>query len=484
MSAIVFPKSEGLVIVNAIVALAAFVGAKLHLFSNNITPTPSNVLADFTECVYSGYAAQTVTWSPAFYDINGVPVSSGGEVLFAQSGATGDFCYGAFLTDSAGTHLLWAGNLDSPPFTFVNTGDTLPLVIKMGGAGRDTRSGTGALTWLPRPTKAVRKPLVFSVCTHNMLLGVFFMSIATSLLRATFFFQDTNKHGWSEGLHNVATTDHECMKQAIFLYPKRIKLNGDTASLTYIRTSDDLVKRDSNVTHISAFDGTPGYFAETPSEIANTALVIRIETALDTVRRTLYMSGIPDEIVTQAGKFAPTPAWQSSFNDWVQQLILGGWALKGATRCFDPGAHNWHGGAYPSGQVTVTALAPHGLAVNGIAVMATTGIAALNGPQKVVSVPSRVDVYNQRVNRDSDLPGWGHRELARLQLVPSRTRKSFALRTGTAAAPRLLVAPTGQNASIACQPVRGWVDLLRSCYQITMNFFNDQVTAVPEPGIL
>jgi hypothetical protein len=132
MAAIVFPKSEGLTVVNAIVTLAAFVGAKLHLFSNNMTPTANNVLADFTECVYSGYAPATIVWSGAFYDINGIAVSSGGESLFAQVGATGDFCYGAFLTDSAGTHLLWAGNLDSPPFTFVSTGDTLPLVIKMG----------------------------------------------------------------------------------------------------------------------------------------------------------------------------------------------------------------------------------------------------------------------------------------------------------------------------------------------------------------
>jgi hypothetical protein len=132
MSALVMPKSRVLTDLNAKTALAAYATAKLNLYSNNLTPTPLNVLADFTPCVFSGYAPAVLTWSPAFYDGDGNAVSSGGETLFTQTGATPDFCYGAFLTDNAGAVLLWSARLDVAPFNFVVSGDTLPLVVLMG----------------------------------------------------------------------------------------------------------------------------------------------------------------------------------------------------------------------------------------------------------------------------------------------------------------------------------------------------------------
>jgi hypothetical protein len=128
----VYPKARPLADLNALVALAIYVGAKLHLYSNDLTPTPANVLADFTEVVASGVVAQTITWSPAFYDVNTLAVSSGGEKLYTQTGGTGDVCYGVFLTDTAGAVLLWSARLDAPPFNFALAGDTLPLTIKMG----------------------------------------------------------------------------------------------------------------------------------------------------------------------------------------------------------------------------------------------------------------------------------------------------------------------------------------------------------------
>lgn len=128
---LVFPLAGALDAVDLLTGSTDFTGAKLGLYSNDLSPTPGNVLADFTPCIYSGYAAKTVTWSPAFYDGNGVAVSSSGELLFAQSGATNDQCYGAFLTDSAGTKLLASGRLDDTPFSFNGNGVTLPLLLKL-----------------------------------------------------------------------------------------------------------------------------------------------------------------------------------------------------------------------------------------------------------------------------------------------------------------------------------------------------------------
>jgi hypothetical protein len=133
MSALYQPPAQQLTIVNAIVALTAYVGAKLHLFNNNIPVNPLPPIGSFIEPVFSGYSAKTVTWSAGFFDENGNAVSSAGESLFIQTGATGDVCYGAFLTDSAGTLLLGAALLDPPvPFPFVNQNDALALSLKLG----------------------------------------------------------------------------------------------------------------------------------------------------------------------------------------------------------------------------------------------------------------------------------------------------------------------------------------------------------------
>lgn len=135
MSALVVPKPQNLTDLDAKMALADYVGAKLHLFSNNVNPTPLNVLADFTEVIASGVVAEVVTWTAAFFDANGVAVSSTGQKLFIQTGATNDSCFGVYLTNGAGTKLLAAARLDVAPFNFVGIGTTLPLLLNAAQVG-------------------------------------------------------------------------------------------------------------------------------------------------------------------------------------------------------------------------------------------------------------------------------------------------------------------------------------------------------------
>lgn len=135
MQPIVFTVAEQVAIVNAIVALPAWATAKLHLYSNNLVPNEGNVLTDFTECVYSGYAAQAITWSPAFLDAEGNACSSFGEHIFTQTGATPDICYGFYITDTASAVLLASGAIDGAPFGFSAVGTTLPLVGKIDSNG-------------------------------------------------------------------------------------------------------------------------------------------------------------------------------------------------------------------------------------------------------------------------------------------------------------------------------------------------------------
>lgn len=65
----------------------------VRLYVNNLTPGPTNVASDFTECTLSGYAAQTLTpgsWSGS---------SSGGQATYTYPTLTFSFSpYGGGIT--------------------------------------------------------------------------------------------------------------------------------------------------------------------------------------------------------------------------------------------------------------------------------------------------------------------------------------------------------------------------------------------------
>lgn len=142
MSVLAVPVAQAIIDLNAkVVALSPYDGAKLHLYSNDFTPDELTVLADFTEVVASGVVAQTCVWSAAFLDANDIATSTAGEKLYVQSGATGDTCFGCYLTNTAGTVLLASARLDDAPFNFTAIGDALPLTIKLtmpGGIAAET----------------------------------------------------------------------------------------------------------------------------------------------------------------------------------------------------------------------------------------------------------------------------------------------------------------------------------------------------------
>lgn len=109
---------------------------KLHLYTNNLSPTKNNVLADFTELTaleVPGYAAQSANWfagvpfrqpTGGWQDPNSLP-----EPSFVATGnpPAPQIVYGWFATDSTNAILLGSGIFASP-FTFSTTGDgfTLP----------------------------------------------------------------------------------------------------------------------------------------------------------------------------------------------------------------------------------------------------------------------------------------------------------------------------------------------------------------------
>lgn len=83
-------------------------GAKAHLctagpvLGGNMTP------ADFTEATYDGYAAASVTWGTPYTAGNGLSYVDA-LISIPQTGSvTPQTVLGYFITDTAGTHVLFA----------------------------------------------------------------------------------------------------------------------------------------------------------------------------------------------------------------------------------------------------------------------------------------------------------------------------------------------------------------------------------------
>lgn len=88
--------------------------AKVHLFVNDITPTPTTVIGDFDPPTWTGYGDQEVTWAGV-----GGTTANGAEMIVTgsdwSSGADADATvYGWYMTDSTEAVLLWYGRFSDP----------------------------------------------------------------------------------------------------------------------------------------------------------------------------------------------------------------------------------------------------------------------------------------------------------------------------------------------------------------------------------
>lgn len=100
-------------------------GAKVHLFTNAIVPTVDSIVSNFSEATFTSYVAQSVVWNnPPYVNGNNQAEMTGGTLVFvAGSAPTLQTIYGAFITDSGSTNLLWAERF------------TIPVVVNSAGDG-------------------------------------------------------------------------------------------------------------------------------------------------------------------------------------------------------------------------------------------------------------------------------------------------------------------------------------------------------------
>lgn len=98
----------------------------LRLFKNNITPSDSDTAATYTEAVFPGYAAITLTgatWGAA----SAGTITYGSQQTFTCSGVATDDIYGYYVTQVTSGVLMWSERDGAAPFAIRNSGDAVKI---------------------------------------------------------------------------------------------------------------------------------------------------------------------------------------------------------------------------------------------------------------------------------------------------------------------------------------------------------------------
>lgn len=107
---------------------------KLHVFTNNITPSDNTVLSGVTEAAWTGYAA--ITLSSGSWVSLGVSGHIGAlaypTVTFSNTSGSPVTAYGWYITDNAVTMLIAVGLFDSSPITIAATTGTYSFIPTLG----------------------------------------------------------------------------------------------------------------------------------------------------------------------------------------------------------------------------------------------------------------------------------------------------------------------------------------------------------------
>jgi len=128
--ALLVPDVGEVIMLSRILNKAATGDVKLKLYSNNYTPVEGSAIASFTECTASGYAAKTLagaTWT--------ITTSAGTtQAVYAEQTFTftaAQTVYGYFVTDTAGTGLLWAELFTGAPFNIPSGGGSVKVTPRI-----------------------------------------------------------------------------------------------------------------------------------------------------------------------------------------------------------------------------------------------------------------------------------------------------------------------------------------------------------------
>jgi hypothetical protein len=105
---------------------------KVHLYKNDVTPTTSSVLGDFTESDFAGYAAQNASsWSAPVVSAHIATITAAALTYTRSSTGTAQNAYGYYITDSGSTLLYAAERFATAPRVLTNNGDSETVTPKV-----------------------------------------------------------------------------------------------------------------------------------------------------------------------------------------------------------------------------------------------------------------------------------------------------------------------------------------------------------------
>lgn len=105
---------------------------KLHLYSNNFTPTTSSTVGSFTECTFAGYSAQDIDgWAYDTVASHVADMLASAKTFTRSTTGTSQNIYGYYVTDQAGTTLYFAELDPAGPRVVTNAGDSYTVTCKI-----------------------------------------------------------------------------------------------------------------------------------------------------------------------------------------------------------------------------------------------------------------------------------------------------------------------------------------------------------------
>jgi hypothetical protein len=100
----------------------------LRLYSNNKTPTETDVATDYTEVVGYGYTSTTLTPNN-FTFVEAIPTTATyPTITYTFTGAVG-YIYGYFVTQASSGNLIFANRFTNAPIQIANDGDQIRVTL-------------------------------------------------------------------------------------------------------------------------------------------------------------------------------------------------------------------------------------------------------------------------------------------------------------------------------------------------------------------
>lgn len=125
---ILVPNSGEVEILKRLLNYSSADNLRMKLFTSNTTPAEGDTVSTYTEASGNGYADKVLTgsnWTIAT-DGGGISKASYAEQTFAFTGGPVSV-YGYFVTNNAGTVLLWAERFTDGPYNLPSGGGSIKI---------------------------------------------------------------------------------------------------------------------------------------------------------------------------------------------------------------------------------------------------------------------------------------------------------------------------------------------------------------------